>query len=95
MCQLVHRWSNKQIIAKAECVYCFCKYIRDYYIALLFLLLMMLLLLVITIRITTTILLLLFIINFCMVFTITYLKEAMFLGFIVLQLFGSYNFCYV
>ena len=58
MCQLLHSLSNKQIIEKPECVYCFCKHMRDYYIALLFLLLM-LFLIVSTIRITSTMLLLL------------------------------------
>ena len=31
----------------------------------------------------------------CRVFTITYLKQTMFLGYIVLQLFSIYNLCYM
>jgi len=32
---------------------------------------------------------------FCRVFTVVYLKQTMFLGYIVLQLFSIYNLCYI
>jgi hypothetical protein len=46
---------------------------------------------IIIITITITIL----VITCSRVFTITYLKQTMFLGYIMLQLFCSYNLCYM
>jgi hypothetical protein len=33
--------------------------------------------------------------SLCRVFTIIYLKQTMFLGYVVLQLFCIHNFCYM